>query len=90
MYNDCDINARCLMNDNRTKYQCVCNPGYDGDGKVCISRGRVNKTNVLIQVTVYQVFFYTSANKLWRYTGFKVLSVCRHIFSGTELFCLNA
>ena len=57
MYNDCDINARCLMNDNRTKYQCVCNPGYDGDGKVCISRGRVNKTNVLIQVTVYQVFF---------------------------------
>jgi hypothetical protein len=34
MYNDCDINARCLMNDNRTKYQCVCNTGYDGDGKV--------------------------------------------------------
>lgn len=81
MYNDCDINARCLLNDDRTKYQCVCNPGYDGDGKVCISRGRVNKTNVLIQVTVS--VFVTPANKLRGYTGFKVSSVCGHIFAGT-------
>lgn len=42
MYNDCDINARCLLDDRTSRYRCVCNPGYDGDGKACVSRGKVN------------------------------------------------
>lgn len=43
MYNDCDINAQCVVDSRVNRYRCVCNTGYDGDGKVCISRGKYDK-----------------------------------------------
>ncbi|KAK7103484.1 nidogen-like [Littorina saxatilis] len=34
VFNDCDVNARCMPAGDR--YTCQCNPGFQGDGKVCL------------------------------------------------------
>lgn len=33
--NICDFNAQCQYDFDLGEHQCVCNPGYDGDGKTC-------------------------------------------------------
>lgn len=32
---DCDINAQCLYDSSSQRYKCVCNAGYEGDGRIC-------------------------------------------------------
>ncbi|XP_052256418.1 nidogen-1-like [Dreissena polymorpha] len=37
--NNCDVNARCVTDPRDTRrYICRCNPGFSGDGTVCIMR----------------------------------------------------
>ncbi|CAG5121406.1 unnamed protein product [Candidula unifasciata] len=36
---DCDVNARCVPDAaSPSRFTCKCNPGYHGDGKVCLQR----------------------------------------------------
>ncbi|UJR28460.1 hypothetical protein I4U23_009700 [Adineta vaga] len=34
-YYNCDTNANCLINENTQKYECICKPGFYGDGYSC-------------------------------------------------------
>lgn len=31
--NDCDLNADCENNEG--SYECMCNEGYEGNGRIC-------------------------------------------------------
>ena len=35
---DCDVNAHCVQHDDEDEDQCVCKPGYIGDGYTCLSK----------------------------------------------------
>ena len=38
---NCDINAQCIPDPRDTsRYMCRCNPGFEGDGTVCLRRGK--------------------------------------------------
>ncbi|CAF3615117.1 unnamed protein product [Adineta steineri] len=34
-YYNCDTNANCVINENTQKYECICKPGFYGDGYSC-------------------------------------------------------
>ncbi|XP_055600604.1 nidogen-like [Uranotaenia lowii] len=36
--NNCSPLANCEWNDHQYKYECVCNPGYDGNGYTCVEK----------------------------------------------------
>ena len=33
--NECHVNARCVYDERRQEYGCVCTSGYTGDGRSC-------------------------------------------------------
>ena len=45
--NNCDVNAECVPDPRDTsRYMCRCNPGFEGDGTVCIRRGIKNSLDI--------------------------------------------
>lgn len=36
--NHCSPLANCEWNEHQYRYECVCNPGYDGDGFTCVEK----------------------------------------------------
>ncbi|XP_058453091.1 nidogen [Malaya genurostris] len=36
--NHCSPLANCEWNENQYRYECVCNPGYDGNGYTCVEK----------------------------------------------------
>lgn len=36
--NNCSPSANCEWDEHQYRYQCVCNPGYDGNGYTCVEK----------------------------------------------------
>ncbi|XP_035915634.1 nidogen [Anopheles stephensi] len=36
--NNCSPHANCEWRDNVYRYECICNPGYDGNGYTCVEK----------------------------------------------------
>uniref|UniRef100_A0A182JJM2 Nidogen n=1 Tax=Anopheles atroparvus TaxID=41427 RepID=A0A182JJM2_ANOAO len=36
--NNCSPNANCEWRDNVYRYECICNPGFDGNGYTCVEK----------------------------------------------------
>ena len=35
----CDVNAQCIYDDDQRRYACLCNRGFEGDGRQCTRIG---------------------------------------------------
>jgi hypothetical protein len=55
--NDCDSNADCV--EKIGSYDCVCNSGFQGDGKLCEGWSMFVSSNLSVQMnqSVAQLFF---------------------------------
>ena len=51
--NDCHTNADCLSTPGIQGYQCVCKPGFIGDGRTCVGK---QPTNDVVQEWRYDLY----------------------------------
>ena len=48
----CDVNARCVYDDNIQEYICRCNPGFQGDGRRCTGKLAVAIVTLVTHVAI--------------------------------------